>query len=384
MAPNQPNKVEIGWTNPDPTKQFCVGVYVFKKVSVASLIENLKKNHINDPEMTRKMVREKLQISDSDFAIETDTLKVSLQCPLMKTRMQLPGRSFKCKHVQCFEIESYLMMNEKKPTWNCPVCDQNAPYDDLIIDGLNQEILTKCTDADEIEFASDGTWTRVNENEKQPVAKKKHEDTKKTVNNDDDDICVEICDLSMSPPPPVKRNNSTNEMTTTLASILSNANAAAQKKDDDIIDLTCESDEEMQEIQSVSKAAAAANSHNKSIALPISKMSRSSSNSSSIYNQQVSNEAQANSSDSNNDEINCQPRNNCKPSNNNNNTPNKLNNKEIRFEMFNFLRLNKRKCLVEDDDDDDDCNSDDKEDDVDDVYDVDDDLNQNISCIIID
>lgn len=26
-------------------------------------------------------------------------------------------------------------MNEKKPTWVCPVCDKKAPYEHLIIDG---------------------------------------------------------------------------------------------------------------------------------------------------------------------------------------------------------------------------------------------------------
>lgn len=53
------------------------------------------------------------------------------------------------------------MMNEKKPTWNCPVCDQNTPYDNLIIDELYQEILRECTDCEEVQFASDGSWTKV-------------------------------------------------------------------------------------------------------------------------------------------------------------------------------------------------------------------------------
>jgi E3 SUMO-protein ligase PIAS3 len=188
-----PNKVDIQWTNSDPSKQYCVGVYVFKKVSVASLIQHLKQNCVKEAEQTRKMVREKLQITDSDFLIETETLKVNLSCPLMKTRLQLPGRSFKCKHVQCFELESYLMMNEKKPTWNCPVCDQNAPFDDLIIDGLNQEILSKCTDVDEVEFLADGTWKKVNENDKCVAKKSKQEETKKLKINNNNDDDVEIC-----------------------------------------------------------------------------------------------------------------------------------------------------------------------------------------------
>ena len=30
------------------------------------------------------------------------------------------------------------MMNEKKPTWTCPVCDSPAKYDDLMVDGYFQ------------------------------------------------------------------------------------------------------------------------------------------------------------------------------------------------------------------------------------------------------
>jgi E3 SUMO-protein ligase PIAS3 len=151
----------LSWTNLENNKAHCVGVYLFRKVSVDSLIENLKKNCTKEAELTRKMVREKLQISDSDFEIETNTYKVSLHCPLMKFRLKLPGRSFKCKHVQCFDVESYLMMNEKKPTWNCPVCDQYVPYDTLIIDSLFIEILEKAKGLEEVQFNADAEWSKV-------------------------------------------------------------------------------------------------------------------------------------------------------------------------------------------------------------------------------
>ena len=53
------------------------------------------------------------------------------------------------------------MMNEKKPTWSCPVCDQRAPYDSLAICALFTDILQTCRDTcDEIVFAADATWTK--------------------------------------------------------------------------------------------------------------------------------------------------------------------------------------------------------------------------------
>lgn len=39
-----------------------------------------------------------------------------------------------CLHLQCFDASLYLQMNERKPTWNCPVCDKPAIYESLVID----------------------------------------------------------------------------------------------------------------------------------------------------------------------------------------------------------------------------------------------------------
>lgn len=50
-------------------------------------------------------------------------------------RLTVPCRAITCTHLQCFDAALYLQMNEKKPTWTCPVCDKKAPYDTLIIDG---------------------------------------------------------------------------------------------------------------------------------------------------------------------------------------------------------------------------------------------------------
>lgn len=161
LAPNITNKVELNWTNLDANKTHCVGVYFFRKVTVQSLVDFLKENKTIDGEQTKKMVREKLQISDSDFEIETNYYKVSLQCPLMKFRIQLPTRATTCKHVQCFDLESYLMMNEKKPTWMCPVCDQYSPFDNLIIDSLFREILQKCSDCEEVQFNAEAEWSKI-------------------------------------------------------------------------------------------------------------------------------------------------------------------------------------------------------------------------------
>jgi hypothetical protein len=79
-------------------------------------------------------VKEKLA-HDPDNEIATTSLRVSLQCPLGKMRMTIPCRASTCNHLQCFDAPMFLLMNEKKPTWTCPVCDKPALYKTLIIDG---------------------------------------------------------------------------------------------------------------------------------------------------------------------------------------------------------------------------------------------------------
>ena len=40
--------------------------------------------------------------------------------------MTTPCRSSTCDHLQCFDASLYLMMNEKKPKWVCPVCNKTG------------------------------------------------------------------------------------------------------------------------------------------------------------------------------------------------------------------------------------------------------------------
>ena len=78
------------------------------------------------------------------FDIYASPLRASSSCPdymcvhtvqLGKMRLMIPCRALTCSHLQCFDATLYIQMNEKKPTWVCPVCDKKAPYEHLIIDG---------------------------------------------------------------------------------------------------------------------------------------------------------------------------------------------------------------------------------------------------------
>ncbi|XP_059244645.1 E3 SUMO-protein ligase PIAS4 isoform X2 [Mustela nigripes] len=121
------NRITVTWGNYG--KSYSVALYLVRQLTSSELLQRLKTIGVKHPELCKALVKEKLRL-DPDSEIATTGVRVSLICP----------------------------MNEKKPTWTCPVCDKPAPYDQLVIDGLLSKILSECQDADEIEYLVDGSW----------------------------------------------------------------------------------------------------------------------------------------------------------------------------------------------------------------------------------
>ncbi|MGH0186772.1 UNVERIFIED_CONTAM: hypothetical protein FKN15_022447 [Acipenser sinensis] len=59
---------------------------------------------------------------NGEDGVEQTAIKVSLKCPITFRRIQLPARGHDCRHIQCFDLESYLQLNCERGTWRCPVC----------------------------------------------------------------------------------------------------------------------------------------------------------------------------------------------------------------------------------------------------------------------
>ncbi|NXK96115.1 PIAS2 ligase, partial [Formicarius rufipectus] len=151
-----PNQISISWAS-EIGKNYSMSVYLVRQLTSAVLLQRLKLKGIRNPDHSRALIKEKLT-ADPDSEIATTSLRVSLMCPLGKMRLTIPCRAVTCTHLQCFDAALYLQMNEKKPTWICPVCDKKAAYESLILDGLFMEILNECSDVDEIKFQEDGSW----------------------------------------------------------------------------------------------------------------------------------------------------------------------------------------------------------------------------------
>lgn len=163
LSPTTPNHIQVTWV-PDLVQRFVVTVHLVHKVTSSCLVQRLKVRGRRNPDHSRALIKEKLT-QDPDSEVATTSLRCSLLCPLGKTRMILPCRSKNCTHLQCFDGALYLQMNERKSRWICPVCDQEARFDNLIIDGLFMEILETAPLSNDIVFLADGSWDSVSASE---------------------------------------------------------------------------------------------------------------------------------------------------------------------------------------------------------------------------
>lgn len=60
--------------------------------------------------------------NDRNEIIDQNIQKIFLKCPITFKRIALPARGHECKHIQCFDLESYLQLNCERGNWRCPVC----------------------------------------------------------------------------------------------------------------------------------------------------------------------------------------------------------------------------------------------------------------------
>ncbi|KAL4227451.1 E3 SUMO-protein ligase pias1 [Mactra antiquata] len=164
LSPTMPNHVELSWAS-EYGRGYVISINLVKRLTSDILLQRLKQFGNRHADHSRAMIKEKLQ-HDADSEIATTSLRVSLLCPLGKMKMQLPSRCSTCTHLQCFDATTFLMMNEKKATWTCPVCDKPAPFHKLMIDGLFVEIRKQISDVDEIQFMEDGSWAPIRSNNK--------------------------------------------------------------------------------------------------------------------------------------------------------------------------------------------------------------------------
>ncbi|KAK6106299.1 PINIT domain family protein [Brugia pahangi] len=213
----RPHRLVIEWSADE--RSWAVGIYVVKRLTSEILLQRLLANLSThrDAEETRRMIRNRL--SSDDDAIQMETLRISLLCPLGKTRMLIPVKAYDCTHLQCFDLSNFLKMNEKRPTWKCAVCNNGAPYKKLIIDDYFERVLKDTTSSiTEVELLHDGSWRPIDEEDK-------------SVSDNEEDINPS--------------NNSKSHPENAKSNVLHNSNRMSAVVDDDVIILDSDDDDEI-------------------------------------------------------------------------------------------------------------------------------------------
>ncbi|ORX92573.1 zf-MIZ-domain-containing protein [Basidiobolus meristosporus CBS 931.73] len=146
----------IQFVYPACPKAYIMALYLVKISTVEEIVEKIKTHK----KMEKATVLEKINRSSNDADIEATSSLVSLKCPLGYQRIQFPCRSSYCNHIQCFDGVTFLKLNERTPSWTCPICNRVLNnWNELVLDGYFEDILDKVdADVDRVVVEVDGSW----------------------------------------------------------------------------------------------------------------------------------------------------------------------------------------------------------------------------------
>lgn len=165
--------------------KYYLGVDVVEIRSHQSILEDVHKGQHVTEEETRQELHRRLKPGDSDdMIIENQTLSVSLADPFSFRIFQVPVRGKDCKHLECFDLETWLTTRPRKPqkaggrrdlqepckvdVWKCPICDLDARPTSLRIDDFFVQVRKELSEKNNlgikaITVNADGKWNPVEE-----------------------------------------------------------------------------------------------------------------------------------------------------------------------------------------------------------------------------
>eukprot|EP01018_Ginkgo_biloba_P026241 Gb_39446 [translate_table: standard] len=100
--------------------------------------------------------------NDSDLEVVAESVSVNLRCPLSGSRISVAGRFKPCDHMGCFDLNTFLELNQRAKKWQCPICLKNYSLENIIIDPYFNRITSRIKgyseDVTEVEVKPDGCW----------------------------------------------------------------------------------------------------------------------------------------------------------------------------------------------------------------------------------
>ncbi|TKR81797.1 hypothetical protein L596_015615 [Steinernema carpocapsae] len=153
------HKITVQWRECRETYAFVI--HLVERIA----LNDIKRKIVSDPKrrlpatQTTHRIREMLL---SDDGITVDSLTLSLLCPYSKATIKTPVRGRSCDHLQCFDLENFLIMNEGRPSWKCPVCNVQTLPEWFVIDGYTCDVLAQVRSLTPrvtgLEFEADGSY----------------------------------------------------------------------------------------------------------------------------------------------------------------------------------------------------------------------------------
>ncbi|KAF9909203.1 SUMO ligase siz1 [Linnemannia zychae] len=148
------NRVELRYSN--ASKVFHASLHLVNPIDAKTAVSALIRDKFITKEYTYQSLKEKAK--DDDIMELSSTL--SLKCPLSVQRIEVPCRSSKCTHLQCFDAYTFLSINQRVHRWVCPVCNRAMDsWEEIIVDGYYLDILESTPkNLDNVNISPDGKW----------------------------------------------------------------------------------------------------------------------------------------------------------------------------------------------------------------------------------
>jgi len=162
------NKISLSRVD---TRTFCFGVRIVRRRTVAQVLDMIPKEGEGES-FVDALARVRRCLggggatdnadSDSDLEVVTESVTVNLRCPNSGSRMRIAGRFKPCVHMGCFDLETFVELNQRSRKWQCPICLKNYSLENLMIDPYFNRItslLRNCSeDVNELDVKPDGSW----------------------------------------------------------------------------------------------------------------------------------------------------------------------------------------------------------------------------------
>ncbi|KAF8369573.1 hypothetical protein HHK36_032399 [Tetracentron sinense] len=110
--------------------------------------------------------------SDSDLEVVADSVTVNLRCPMSGSRMKTAGRFKPCVHMGCFDLETFVELNQRSRKASNSICPFIYMFSIISVNCFNLvgQMRYCGEDVTEIDVKPDGSWRAKIENEHRDLA----------------------------------------------------------------------------------------------------------------------------------------------------------------------------------------------------------------------